>query len=105
MRSIHPFPARMAPDIIDEFLAQTSPDAILLDPMCGSGTVLRKAAQFGVSAIGLDTDPLAVLMTRVATRSVDAKSTLEAMNQVVRYGRRYGIGLGLIPTIDVECPP
>lgn len=100
MKSIHPFPARMAPDIIDQFLAQASPDTIVLDPMCGSGTVLRKAAQFGVNSIGLDTDPLAILMTRVATRSVDSKKVLEAMGRVVEYGRRYGLQANLIPSID-----
>ncbi len=100
MKSIHPFPARMAPDIIDQFLEQASPDTLVLDPMCGSGTVVRKAAQFGVQSIGLDTDPLAILMTQVATRSVDSKKVLEAMGRVVEYGKRYGLHANLISSID-----
>ncbi|MER9346511.1 hypothetical protein [Mesorhizobium sp. M0227] len=39
----------------------------MLDPMTGSGTVCRQASDNGLRAIGLDMDPLAVLMTRTWT--------------------------------------
>jgi hypothetical protein len=43
-----------------------------MDPMCGSGTVVRHASQLGHSALAFDTDPLAVLMTKVWTTPIDA---------------------------------
>ena len=42
----------------------------VLDPMAGSGTVLRQALAMGHHAIGFDMDPLAVLMSRVWTTPV-----------------------------------
>jgi hypothetical protein len=62
----HPFPARMAPEIALSMVASGGAGRVL-DPMCGSGTVLRAALAAGRTAIGFDVDPLAVLMSRVWT--------------------------------------
>lgn len=57
----------MAPEValakIDEL---STGDDRVLDPMCGSGTVVRLAREAGRQAIGCDLDPLAVRMTRTA---------------------------------------
>ena len=34
---IHPFPARMAPELVDEKIAELPECSHILDPMCGSG--------------------------------------------------------------------
>ncbi len=68
MRSIHPFPARMAPDTVAEWLKRLPLGARVLDPMCGSGVVVRQSALLGHRAKGFDIDPLAVLMSKVWTR-------------------------------------
>jgi hypothetical protein len=62
---IHPFPARMAPELVLRSLSNLPPNSIVLDPFAGSGTVLRHAVALGHSAVGFDLDPLAVLMARV----------------------------------------
>ncbi len=69
--SIHPFPARMAPEIALEAIERLPRGASVLDPMAGSGTVLRTAINSGHPAIGYDVDPLAVLMSRVWVTPVD----------------------------------
>lgn len=66
--NIHPFPARMASEIATEHLRELSKDALVVDPMCGSGTVLRTCSELGIKSVGFDLDPLAVLMSRVWTR-------------------------------------
>ena len=69
-RSVHPFPARMAPEIALEAISALDPRSTVVDPMCGSGLVLREAVEQGHDAIGFDVDPLAVLMSKVWTRSL-----------------------------------
>ena len=69
-KPIHPFPARMAPGVVLERLAQISESSCVLDPMVGSGVVVRQAIELGHEAIGFDTDPLAVLMARVWTTPI-----------------------------------
>lgn len=70
-RSIHPFPARMAPELAIQSLNSMSPDALVLDPMSGSGTVVRHAAELGIRSIGFDLDPLAVMVSGAASRRND----------------------------------
>jgi tRNA G10 N-methylase Trm11 len=66
---VHPFPARMAPGIALDILAAESEPIRVLDPMMGSGTVLAVARARGHAAIGIDIDPLDVLLARVWTTS------------------------------------
>lgn len=66
---IHPFPARMAPEIAFDFLGELRKGAVVLDPMCGSGVSVRSAVVKQHEAIGFDVDPLAVLMSRVWTNN------------------------------------
>lgn len=71
---VHPFPARMAPDVAVSQLSTLNFDSLVVDPMMGSGTVLRHAVQLGHCAIGFDLDPMAVLMSRVWSTPVSEKN-------------------------------
>jgi SAM-dependent methyltransferase len=68
---VHPFPARMAPGIALDIIDAEPEPIRVLDPMMGSGTVLAVARARGHSAVGIDIDPLAVLLARVWTTAVD----------------------------------
>jgi hypothetical protein len=71
IKTVHPFPARMGPDLAIDRLKTISKPSVILDPMAGSGTVLRHAAEMGHQGIGRDLDPLAILMTKVWTTPID----------------------------------
>ena len=47
--------------------------AHVLDPFCGSGTVLVEARVAGHAATGVDLNPLAVALSRLKTDPLDAK--------------------------------
>jgi DNA modification methylase len=80
---IHPFPARMAPEIAIDELARCSSSKTVMDPMSGSGTVLRAAAELGHFGFGFDLDPLAVLMARVWTSRIQVARVLKAGDDLV----------------------
>lgn len=61
----------MAPELAMRQVEDLRPDSLVLDPMAGSGTTLRCAADAGHRAVGFDLDPLAVLMARVLTTPID----------------------------------
>jgi len=63
----------MAPDIALHAIPHQSAGSALtvLDPMCGSGTVLAAALQLGHNAVGVDIDPLAVMMSTLTVTKID----------------------------------
>ncbi len=71
MKYVHPFPARMAPELASKEMASLPVGSKVLDPMCGSGTTLRHAIDGGHMAVGWDIDPLAVKMARTWCRRFD----------------------------------
>lgn len=75
-RALHPFPARMAPEISEAVIGSLPAGSRVLDPMCGSGSVLRAAVERGLDVIGVDIDPLAVLMAKVWSSRIDASRLL-----------------------------
>ncbi len=93
------FPARMAPEIGLDSLSSLPKGAGVLDPMSGSGTVLRASVEAGHDAIGIDSDPLAVLMSRVWTRRLPPGLAAQAESLVARNrrgnGRASGMAAGL----------
>jgi SAM-dependent methyltransferase len=85
---IHPFPARMAPGIALAALRRSRKSLTVLDPMSGSGTVLAVAQAHGHRALGVDVDPLAVLLAAVWTRPVDSKEAEESASLVLDRARQ-----------------
>lgn len=71
MMHIHPFPARMAPEIALQGLENLPEDSVVLDPMSGSGMVVGTASKLGIRSIGFDLDPLACLISRAVGTAVN----------------------------------
>ena len=84
---IHPFPARMAPELARRALKEIPERGYVLDPMCGSGTVARAAVEAGLRCVGSDIDPLAVLMARVWTTPLDTCRVCTNAEDLVRTAR------------------
>ena len=71
----HGYPARLHPAtarLLVELVAPGAGAAPLVDPFCGSGTVLVEARAAGVPAVGVDLNPLAVLIARAKTWTAPA---------------------------------
>jgi hypothetical protein len=68
VHGFHTYPARMHPTTAARLVrAATSPGALVLDPFCGSGTVLVEAMIAGRRASGTDLNPLAERLARLKT--------------------------------------
>src|SRR6266852_5326655 len=86
IRPIHPFPARMAPEIVwNELSSRRS--LRVLDQMAGSGTTLVVAKMHGHTAIGYDRDPLAVLIARSWLANVSPEKIEETATAVIKRAR------------------
>lgn len=71
VHGFHSYPARMHPLTARRLVEGLSrPGDVVLDPFCGSGTVLVEAILAGRAAVGVDANPLAVLLARLKVRGV-----------------------------------
>lgn len=68
VHGFHSYPARAHPVTVRRLVDELVPeDGTVLDPFCGSGTVLVESMLAGRSAIGSDLNPLAVMLSRAKT--------------------------------------
>jgi putative RNA methylase family UPF0020 len=73
----HSYPARLHPAtarvLVELVTVGAAPGATIVDPFCGSGTSLVEARAAGLRAIGVDLNPLAVLVARAKTWTAPAR--------------------------------
>jgi len=74
----------MAPEIARQSLERLRDRNRVIDPMCGSGTVLRAAVEQGLECTGIDIDPLAILMSRVWTTALPTFRLLHDAHELLR---------------------
>jgi DNA modification methylase len=75
VHGFHTYPARMHPATAQTLVgALAEPGGTVLDPFCGSGTVLVEARIGGRRATGVDLNPLAVHLARLKIDPRDAAS-------------------------------
>ena len=71
----HSYTARIHPRIASSVIRDFAPrDGVVMDPFCGSGTVLVEAILAGHRAVGSDLNPLAVRLAHVKTERRDEES-------------------------------
>ena len=86
VHGFHAYPARAHPVTARRLVDAFAPArGLVLDPFCGSGTILIEAMLAGRDAIGTDLNPLAVMLARAKTypRKPEATAALVAAAQEV----------------------
>lgn len=88
----HAYPARLHPEVTRALLGVAKVDrgAVVLDPFCGSGTVLIEAMAAGNTALGRDLSPFAVELASLKTRLTNARERglmIDTTSRVTRSAR------------------
>ena len=91
---IHSYPAKLLYHI-PYFFLQTDyfcpSDGIVLDPFCGTGTVMLEANISGRSALGADSNPLAVLIAKVKTKYIKRENLQKSKEKIISSAKRCNV--------------
>ena len=82
---IHKFPAKFFPEL-PRYLVQrySSKGGTVLDPMCGSGTVVLESLLNERKAIGIDIDPIARLITKTKTTPLHGNDLRDSTKKLLK---------------------
>ena len=89
---IHSYPAKLLANIPYFFFATDTLcplNGTVLDPFCGTGTVLLEATLSGRNALGADANPLAGLITDGKTVYIPSEELLETLDAILKRAKRY----------------
>lgn len=64
MHGIYPYRGKISALDAANVISQLPPTGVLLDPFCGSGTIVYEALKHGLNAIGVDNNPLAIQIAK-----------------------------------------
>jgi SAM-dependent methyltransferase len=82
----HKYPAKFIPHVprwaIEKYLGNCEGKCVL-DPFCGSGTTLVEGLLCGHNVVGIDIDPLSVLITKAKTTPIDPTRLLQIYSWLV----------------------
>ncbi len=77
----HPYPAKFIPEIPKEIILKLSKEGDwILDPFCGCGTALVESALHNRNSVGIDINPISVLVSKVKTTTLSQKQ----INEVIK---------------------
>lgn len=70
--NFHPYPAKFIPAIPRKAIEKLSKEGeTIMDPFCGCGTTLVEAKILNRKSIGVDSNPLACLISKVKSTKID----------------------------------
>ncbi|MFW9974463.1 MAG: hypothetical protein ACFFDQ_04225 [Candidatus Thorarchaeota archaeon] len=83
IHGIYPYRGKMSALDAAHVISQLPPNAVLLDPFCGTGTIVYEAQVHGMRAIGVDNNPLACIIARGKTEPNDVATVLETLSSAI----------------------
>lgn len=88
--TIHPYPAMMIPQVAGRLINEYArPKAIILDPFCGSGSVLLEAFIKGHNSYGIDINPLSHLISKVKTTPINPNILYDVMEKILKRAKLF----------------
>ncbi|MFX1440387.1 MAG: DNA adenine methylase [Promethearchaeota archaeon] len=88
IHGIYPYRGKMSAIDAAHVIGQLSSAGTLLDPFCGTGTIVYEAQARGMDAIGVDNNPVACEIARGKTEPLDVDSTICNLESALEEAKR-----------------
>ncbi|UCE09900.1 MAG: RsmD family RNA methyltransferase [Candidatus Thorarchaeota archaeon] len=87
IHGIYPYRGKMSALDASNVISQLPQNYTLLDPFCGTGTIVYEAQARGMTAIGVDNNPLACIIARGKTESLSKTETLQHFESAIKQAK------------------
>jgi hypothetical protein len=82
VHGLHEYKGKFNPQMARALINAIDPDATaIMDPYCGSGTTLVEGMRLGLSAVGVDQNPLAVWISRTKVGTLELAGTQDLVQR------------------------
>ena len=88
IHGIYPYRGKISSIDALQVIQQLPCNGTILDPFCGSGTILYEAQRHGLNAIGVDANPLAIILSKAKTQALDVVKILENSKEIIKKAKK-----------------
>jgi DNA modification methylase len=102
IHGIYPYRGKISAVDARQVIRQLPQTGTLLDPFCGSGTIVFEAREWSINAIGIDNNPIAIILTKAklekndlnvlkshATQLISEAKTLQSVPKMPESPQKY----------------
>ena len=82
MHGIYPYRGKISAIDAQSIITQLPKRGVLLDPFCGSGTIVYEGQKHGLESIGVDNNPLAITLSKAKTCQVNGDPISECQHYI-----------------------
>ena len=90
IHGIYPYRGKISAVDTANVIQQFSKNKILLDPFCGTGTIVFEGYRHGLNVIGVDRNPLAIIVTKgkLSLENTTESSILKETGTIVEKSKK-----------------
>lgn len=83
IHGLYPYRGKISGIDAQKIISQFNSHHTLLDPFCGSGTIVYEAQKQGMNAIGIDSNPIAINISKAKTELVNISDNNKYINEAL----------------------
>lgn len=88
IHGIYPYRGKISAIDAANIIRQFPHDGVLLDPFCGTGTIVYEAMKWGLKAMGVDNNPLAITIAKGKFERIDIGHVLHHVGEIIRKAKK-----------------
>ena len=82
IHGIYPYRGKISAIDAESLIKQLPKKGVLLDPFCGSGTIIYEARKHGLTTIGVDNNPIAIQIAKGKMSKIDEKESIIKIKKI-----------------------
>lgn len=84
IHGIYPYRGKISAIDAESLIKQLPKKGVLLDPFCGSGTIIYEARKHGLTTIGVDNNPIAIQIAKGKISKIDEKESIIKIKKIIK---------------------